>query len=362
MTGNRIKVLVANGALIGFPVLTAHLIREYATDDIAISFLLVLSYINSIGLLDLGTTRAVLLKQEMSGSWRDLIGVIVVLAVAGIAIVNPQTVFYAVLLLLVGVCYWIGGLFRSLLERELRLEREALHRLVSSIVILIAAVIAIVDSLQSSILVLLFGKALAVFLLGSSELGAFFQKTAIPKVGLSIAAPALLAFVITNLDRVAASRLLEGQIVADYLFFSLMFQRGIAVFASVLPTYLHSRRLTQQDISLPLSFASATIVAVICYTLVFVDIGQVDDMYWIVILCLAYFVNIATAPILGRNLHRAKHKEIAASYACQIPILIIVIYVTGGTLVGLSLAVLVRSCFDFVLQLRIGHVRQAPIL
>lgn len=361
MTLQRYRVLTANAILVIFPVLTAHLVREYASTAAAVDFLLVLSFINSLGLLDLGTTRSVLIGQDRPGRWRDVLFLFITFALAAVIIVQPKMSSELLLLVMVGITYWAGSLFKSLLERRLRLEREFIHRLGSAAIILSAAVILVMVNYVWSLIWLIAGKVIIVAMLGSGELTKYFRESLVPRINLTIAGPAILASVIINADRVAVARLFEGQAAADYLFFCLVFQKGLGVFASILPTYLRHGRLALQDLFIPLAFTVVTVIPVFAYAIEIAHLSTDDSFLWLALLAVGYGLNVLTVPYIGRNLFLGMHRQLFWSYAAEVAIMVGIILFVAESIKGIALAVVVRSALDFVVQWRIGSDRTQSV-
>lgn len=345
----RYGVLLANGLLVGFPVIAAILVQRWGETDEAVRFFLALSVLNSVGLLDLGTARSVLLKQNQRGSYRDILAVTVVLLGCVYFVLTPISVIDFSLLLFLISAYWSGVLLKAILERDLLLAREVKHRFWSSVSVVGAAVILVWSGWPFAVLTLALSKVVIVLLIGGACVKEFIVRQGFPRVQLWVSAPALLAFAIVLIDRVVVADLSSAEDAARYLFYSLMLQKGLAVFGSILPTYLFPASKKKREWRVPVGFSVLLSAAVLSYAAIF-DRITLGSEFWVVILCLAYALNVLTVPAVARNLSHGRHRSLTVAYGVQLGLLVLLLGLIPLSIVSVAMIVFARSVLDFFLQ------------
>lgn len=355
----QLQVILANGFLVLFPIASAHIVREYGAAESAVAFLLVLSFINGLGLLDLGMLRSVLLRQESKGGWKDIAALLVVILVASNVVLTSASWATLWIGVIAGIVYFFGGLLRALLERDQLLLREANHRFWTALSIVIAALALVHFGFYVSMFVMLVGKSFVVWWLGGKKILGYLKTNGVPKVNLLVGMSSVAAFVVLLADRVFASRTLPDNVAATYLFYCLVLQRLVGVFGALLPRYLTHQGLSKREFVVPWLFGWGMFLAVLAYASVSETGGLSGLMTWLPVLVGAYFVNVLTVPYFGRNLVARRHLAISIGYLVQLAVLAAVIFAFGASLTTLATGVFARSAVDLFWQRRLTRVERS---
>jgi hypothetical protein len=130
-----------------------------------------------------------------------------------------------------------------------------------------------------------------------------------------------------------------------------MYQKGLAVFASVMPIYLRKSRFSYGDFQMPIAYALIMALTVVAYAHFFDFPG---DIGWLWLMAGSYGLNVLTVPFVARNLACGKHTYLLAGYAIQLSILILILAMQHPlTLNLLAAAILFRSLVDLLWQWRV---------